>query len=360
MCRSNRRCPGCNSSEGSRRHNERRRENRRIRRQILEHAEGRSDAPAGLEAYDVPALKAWAAENAPTDVLRLPASRGNSGGQRAPADVGEAETSRGTAAREQVLQTIDNDHVRKKFSALLDSVKGDRPEENVLQGQPVVTEPLTDGKGVNSTMFVTFEDGTKGYFKPVDGANPIVQRIYQCDGQEQAIHEAAAWAMAKRLGSEYESMVAPCIITVQDGRLGSVSLERSGITAKSAKDQEKTFIPADDVVLRAGFFDALTGQQDRHGGNFLMDGEKMTLIDHGLSFKLPGANLGASLFVTLRNSVPAARDLDGREQRLLEELVKSDDALGMAEILGPERTEAMKIRAVKMIFSRKILPPEDL
>lgn len=73
MCRHDRRCPGHASPQARARHNAMRRENRAIRKQILDFAAQADDAPADLNERPVNELKAWAqAHDAPEAVLAPP------------------------------------------------------------------------------------------------------------------------------------------------------------------------------------------------------------------------------------------------------------------------------------------------
>jgi hypothetical protein len=50
----------------------------------------------------------------------------------------------------------------------------------------------------------------------------------------------------------------------------------------------------EERILAAGFFDALIGQQDRHGGNLLVDQDRLYLIDHGFAFGRTGDGIPAA------------------------------------------------------------------
>jgi hypothetical protein len=67
------------------------------------------------------------------------------------------------------------------------------------------------------------------------------------------------------------------------GEDGSLSLRASGWPRDTAPTLNPTW------CLPAAFFDSLIAQQDRHDGNWRWDGERLTLIDHGYTFALPGA-----------------------------------------------------------------------
>lgn len=86
----------------------------------------------------------------------------------------------------------------------------------------------------------------------------------------------------------------------------------------------------------------MTGQQDRHPGNFLVDEEgAVTLIDHGCAFSRPGDLLTYSLFQESRvgDLVPAvARDA-------LRRLLADPTTAGLEGILRPDRAAALRARA---------------
>lgn len=72
------------------------------------------------------------------------------------------------------------------------------------------------------------------------------------------------------------------LLRVVDGRLGSFS---RGV---ADSPQPPLGIVSSAHLDAAAFFDALTGQQDRHTGNLLVDGSRLHLIDHGFTFAVTG------------------------------------------------------------------------
>ena len=106
----------------------------------------------------------------------------------------------------------------------------------------------------------------------------------------------------------------------------------------------------------AAFFDCLIGQQDRHPGNYLAQGDRLTLIDHGYSFARSGDHLNWS-FLQRDRVMGGDRDkrLSGPEIAALDKFLDSKDSLGLAGVLAPDRLEAMRDRAERMRRSGQLL-----
>jgi hypothetical protein len=78
------------------------------------------------------------------------------------------------------------------------------------------------------------------------------------------------------------------VLRAYAGEDGALSLQASGWPGDPAPTQNPTW------CLPAAFFDSLIAQQDRHSGNWRWDGNRLTLIDHGYAFALPGLILNHS------------------------------------------------------------------
>ena len=224
--------------------------------------------------------------------------------------------------------------------------KGDPEEERLLRAVAVDAEPVDEG--VNSTYRLMFEDGSDGYFKPIDDFDEECAEDYGHDAPYQAIHEAVAWQTARRVfGPPQSEMVPPCVLTVYGGRLGSLARGRDGGVGGP-------FAVSSADLDAAGMFDSLIGQQDRHGGNFLTSngGETMTLIDHGFAFGRPGDPLNQSVFAVSRSN--GRSELTPRERFRLQALVESPTLLGLGPMLAPDRASAMQDRARRMLQADRV------
>lgn len=209
-----------------------------------------------------------------------------------------------------------------------------RDERSLLAGRATkVTEAFG---GTNETSRVTFDNGMVGYHKPFSGLNDEIAVAFGQSAAEQSIHEFAAWNLARELGEPYHDLVPPCVLREVNGELGSLGLERPGRTGADYEEAPEW--------RDAAFFDALIGQQDRHRGNFLMAGSRLTLIDHGYCFARPGDYENFSVIHNGR----AGDVITDRERAALDRLTRSPDLLGLARVLAPDRAAAVLKRARTM------------
>ncbi|MGZ3744638.1 MAG: hypothetical protein ACXWRE_09865 [Pseudobdellovibrionaceae bacterium] len=134
------------------------------------------------------------------------------------------------------------------------------------------------GGGINSTFIVTFEDGTKGVWKPhaeIWGSN------YRA--------EVLAYEISNKFGF---GLVPPTVERVYKGKVGSVQLFRDdGKVPLFRDDDEAPLIPKSrnrkltSEFQKQSLFDYLIDNRDRHSDNYLVDKKgKVISIDNGLSF----------------------------------------------------------------------------
>lgn len=151
------------------------------------------------------------------------------------------------------------------------------PREKNLYGHVTGSEIL--GGGINETRVIKFAGGGKGVFKPREGLAPGIMRGNISPGLDPE-REVAAWELAKEVGMD--DMVTPAVMRSVKGKEGVVSEFQKGRVAD--------FYPpdvaygSDDSLARAAIFDYVIGNEDRHQGNWLVDGKQLHLIDHGLAF----------------------------------------------------------------------------
>lgn len=222
--------------------------------------------------------------------------------------------------------------------------QGRHPAERALLQGAVVDHVSAPG-GTNTTNRVELDNGQVGYHKSFDGLNNALAREFGHGSAQQGIHEVAAWQLARRLGPPWSQIVPPCVLREVEGELGSFALERPGLPTGGAGRSP--------VWQQAAFFDSLIGQQDRHRGNFLMDGDRITLIDHGYTFARLGDPCNESGLQGGRGPSP----LSDSEVDALNRLLDSPDTLGLAGILEPDRLDALISRAELMRKHKIILPP---
>lgn len=398
MCRANgdggRRCPGCVGATGRAKHNVRRRANRAIRRNVAEWARQQGDIPADeiarLEAAPPKVAKEWIrarghdpekfldgvpdlndgggaaaappAAPGPGPVAARPAGvdaadghgagapradDGGGGGGGAARGAGGAGGGKAPApappAQGWQAQAWCTPELRNQISEAQATQGVHRDERNLLVGSP---EKVTDiAEGTNTTQRIELDNGVTGYFKPFDGVDDRLAAGFGQDSAQQSLHEAAAWRLAEQMGQPWSEIVPPVVVREFNGKVGSFAIERAG--------KSNNYSPQGTGEWReAAFYDALIGQQDRHPGNYLIAGDRLTLIDHGYTFARPGDYKNYSWLATeRRRSDPA---LSFHEREVLSRLVASPDLLGMRKFLQPARADALQARAERMLQKGQI------
>jgi hypothetical protein len=206
----------------------------------------------------------------------------------------------------------------------------------------------TSSPGMNTTKRLELADGEIVFHKPFSGVDVANAIAFGQTDETPPLHEAVAWRLACVLGPPWQELVAPCVLRDYAGEDGSLSLQASGWPRDAAPTLNPTW------CLPAAFFDSLIAQQDRHPGNWRWDGKRLTLIDHGYAFAVPGSVLNYSDFVVARQEHGAAALLT-QERAALTRLLGDTDLLGMARFLLPERGQALADRAHLMLDRGEIL-----
>lgn len=136
------------------------------------------------------------------------------------------------------------------------------------------------------------EDGTAGYFKPLQANSQSESdfRDYGMSSLAATISEINAYRMAQLLGGEYSELVPVTALRRIDGESGTLQLEV----------REPAFRKYSDIKLmgdhrRAALFDFIIGNLDRHTSNYLygvdeLGQRRIKLIDNSFSF--PGSKGG--------------------------------------------------------------------
>jgi hypothetical protein len=244
------------------------------------------------------------------------------------------------------------DHIR--------SLQGSHEEERaLLEGGVDAFTPARGG--TNQGYEVRLSTGVDAYFKPLNGINVRIARMYGHDRVSATIAEACAWHLARELGGALEHLVAPCVLRMipeidpdAPGALSAIRGEPFEADALQAYVNDYTTNKA--VIEPVAFFDSLIAQQDRNVGNVRWDAaaSELHIIDHGYSFARPGDTMNASPIVVTRGMAgdPA---LTAWEIEALEHLLSTSDLCGLAAALGDERAHALERRA-RMMLSPTILP----
>lgn len=243
-----------------------------------------------------------------------------------------------------------------QIATVLSRQGGHRDERNLLAGKEErIVDP--DSLGTNETRRVQLDNGVVGFHKPLAGLNHDLAREFghrdETGGQDaqQPVHEVAAWQVARELGPPWDALVPPVVMREFNGQMGSFALERPGAQMRKPDEIDR------DEAMAGAFFDCLIGQQDRHPNNYLVQGDRLTLIDHGYSFAREGDYMNWSFLQMGRcNGEDRDRRLTGAEITALDKLLDSKDTLGLEGVLTPDRVSAVRSRAERMRQSGEILP----
>jgi hypothetical protein len=210
----------------------------------------------------------------------------------------------------------------------------------------------TSTPGVNATKRLALASGEVVFHKPFSGVHVANALAYGQTDETPPLHDAVGWRLAVALGSPWQNLVAPCVLREHAGDDGALSLQAPGWPSDPAPTQNPTW------CLPAAFFDSLIAQQDRHPGNWRWDGSRLTLIDHGYAFALPGQILNHSDLVAARHGHAAAALLP-EEGDALNRLLADSDLLGIAGLLLDDRAQALADRARTMLSRDEILAPGE-
>lgn len=223
-----------------------------------------------------------------------------------------------------------------------------------LRAAPAPHASATGNPGVNSTYLCFLTTGARAFHKPFSGVNIKAAFVYGHIQDGPPMHEVAAWRLARALGAPWNAMLPPCVLRdLPPGGWGSLALGVDGLSKEPAP-----FTQAVPQVEAAAFWDCLTGQQDRHYGNYRWDGaaRMLHLIDHGFCFAKPGDLYHASVFLIHRIGQGHGA-LSAQEIAVLQGLVASRDLLGLTAIVEPDRANAVADRADRMLTAGALLAP---
>jgi hypothetical protein len=319
------------------------------------------EAPAAVAAAPAPSPDAGADDEAPTIVRAAAAAGGGGGlgrgagaggrGAGAPRAAGAGRPAAAPAAPPVAPRGMGGKRwatpeVVRQVEALQASQGVHRDERSLLGGE---VEKVTSAHGgTNETVRVQLSNGMVGYHKSFDGLNNRIARGFGQTTAQQCVHEVAAWQLARGLGGPWAEIVPPVVVREVNGKLGSFALERPGKPGSQLDVQESP------EWRSAAFFDSLIGQQDRHGGNYLVAGDRVALIDHGYSFARPGDYTNYSKLVSTRHREGDAK-LSYDERDALNRLLASKDLFGLEHSLEPARAQALRARAQRMLATGSIL-----
>jgi hypothetical protein len=162
-----------------------------------------------------------------------------------------------------------------------DSMEAASAVESKLRSLPIVSKTeLNPGTHVSDAYKVTFEDGSFGVFKPASGEYGGLD--YFVTKGHQYKHEIAAYELDKLLGLD----VVPETVERTLPDLGVGSMMRWVKNKRPFHEMHRWDIIYSESARKVSFFDALSGQPDRHNANFMIDStfKEVSPIDHGYSF----------------------------------------------------------------------------
>ena len=162
-------------------------------------------------------------------------------------------------------------------------------KESESQELELMTAPITTtknlGGGINQSFIITFDNETKAVFKPHAGESHGLRRDIS---NPQYKNEVAAYQVAKIIG--LTDLFPTTVIREDKGQIGSAQrfIEAADMMYSwNVRNQEylnrMNQIPI-ETLQNCAFFNALIGNEDRHGGNALWKNGQVFLIDHGLAF----------------------------------------------------------------------------
>jgi hypothetical protein len=237
--------------------------------------------------------------------------------------------------------------------AAVKAAQGALPVEQRMLSEAFVGPPApTSSPGVNATKRLALAGSLVAFHKPFSGVHVANALAYGQTAETPPLHDAVGWRLAVALGPPWQDLVAPCVLRDYAGDDGALSLQASGWPGDLTPTQSPIW------WLPAALFDSLIAQQDRHPGNWRWDGRRLTLIDHGYAFALPGQILNHSDLVAARHRDGAAALIQA-EHDALSRLVGGSDLLGIARMLLPDRARALADRARRMLARGEVLRPGE-
>lgn len=171
--------------------------------------------------------------------------------------------------------------------------------ESKLQNMSIISKELLDPDShVSDAYKVTFEDGSFGVFKPASGEYSGLSQYV--DKGHQYKHEIATFELDKLLGTN----IVPETVERTLPDVGVGSMMRWVENKKTFEDCAYMNISDVERLDKIGsrkicFLDMISGQNDRHDGNVMVNYnfKELTPIDHGFSFpkEISNVNLNSKL-----------------------------------------------------------------
>lgn len=196
--------------------------------------------------------------------------------------------------------------------------------------------------GTSQTYEVTFADGSRAAFKPIEGVEPSAAG-YGHTALSVILNDYSGWLVALGLGSE-DLLRGVVITTCPEAGVGIGSMQTWLEGQPSGTGWENA-----SQLRAAGLFDSVIGQQDRNGENFVYDDalDELGLFDQSFSFSLPGHAQSASAILVSLHAQGTAQ-LDQTLIDSLDRLGASSQRAALQQILPPDRYARMEARIALM------------
>lgn len=192
---------------------------------------------------------------------------------------------------------------------------GGRPSD-IVHPTPLTGTSKHLGGGVNETeLVIEAGTGNKYVFKPIEGES-FRMRPGRIDNEEAPLaeREALTWRVDDALGL---GLVPETTVREVNGRVGSAQRFSTGSTERDLEN----ISPKE--MAKMAVLDVLTGNLDRHRGNFMLNNEgHLVAIDHGYTFgkTVPGDSLRSfAVGLVKKGAMPA------REQQKLATAIETTD-----------------------------------
>lgn len=247
--------------------------------------------------------------------------------------------------------------VQAQFEAVFAAQGGDE-EDWLIEDSVEDSERIKDFEAGKNEIWRVYLGSTHepAYFKPLNGVNGTEAFMWGHDKVSTTLAEVAAWRLAAALGGPLLEIATPCVLRwiheIDEHAPGALLVAQPRDEAAT----KEIFYTAPVACRHAAFFDALIGQQDRHAGNFLTDGQQLFLIDNGFAFGRREQDdlFHCSVFLDWRWR-DESQALSEWESGALGRLVASGDLLGLAEMLEESRGGSLRRRAEQMLERKELV-----
>lgn len=216
-----------------------------------------------------------------------------------------------------------------------------------VDSDPQYTRSMRASQGGETTLELADGRHAQVHFKFADGVLLLGAMLKVHSKQTAILMESASRGFAVHLGAAYSSLVPPTAVRrgPREQPLWCVQQMREGnghVSVEAVRER------APQQWRAAALFDFLTGQQDRHPGNYLWEESTatLTLIDHGFSFTRGFPPPVYSRLWRSRRTDPLERQLDADELVLVEQLAA--DLGPVADCLSRGRRDGLQRRVERL------------